>query len=209
MNRSPRRHWLAFAMLMTLLIVFGVAMLLVMWIGDASTTKPPAGQRAELVMSPSGRYRARLWRCCDITTNAISGFRVEDTETRRVYRQNLADVPELHSSAGGTFFAWTPGEAYLVLVTDRTGTSHGCDDLLVYTGDGSALIYNSAPANLCRSLGDADLSIEIVDLTAAHIVYATYPPGCYRLDLAQNAVMELSRDECSVSIDRRKEGSDG
>jgi hypothetical protein len=197
MNRSLHRHWLTLTMLMTLLMILGVAALLIMWIGETSTTSSPAGQRAELVTSPSGRFRARLWRCCDITANTISGFRIEDTETRRVYRQNLADVPELHSAAGGTFFAWTPGEAYFVLVTDVTGTSHGCDDLLVYAGDGSALIYNSAPTNLCRSIGAADLSIEIVELAHGHIVYATYPSGCYRLDLSQNEVIELSPDECA------------
>lgn len=118
-----------------------------MWISDTSTTKSPAGQRAELVTSPSGRYHARLWRCCDIT--------------------------------------------------DRRVTSHGCDDLLVYTGNGSALIYNSAPTNLCRRIGDANLSIEILDMGAEYVVYATYPLGCYRLDLSQNDVIELSPDECS------------
>lgn len=197
MKRRPHPRSLTLAMLMTLLITSGAAIVLVMWIVDSSTTPSPAGQRAELIISPSGRYQARLWRCCDITANIISGFRVEDTETRRVYQQSLADVPELHSSAGGTFFAWTPGEAHLLLVTDLMGTSHGCDDLLVYTGNGSALVYNSAPTNLCRSIGDADLSIEVLDMAAEYIVYATHPPGCYRLELLRNDLIQLSPDECS------------
>lgn len=119
----------------------------------------PQGSRAEQVTSPSGRYTAQLWRCCDVS-NYISGFDVFDNTTEHLTRQHIDQVPGLVDRAGGVYFEWTPSENYLVIITDNRATSHGCDELLVYSGDGSELVYSSVPTSICTVLmGDVSLSV--------------------------------------------------
>ena len=130
----------------------------------ASTPEPPSGDVAEQVTSPHGRYIAQLYRCCEFYPY-ISAFEIVDTQTGATHLQNLSDVENLDSLAGGIYFAWTPSENYLVITTDNRVTSHGCDELLVYSADGGELVYSSVSTSPCNGLM-YDLDIGVLDLCA-------------------------------------------
>lgn len=121
--------------------------------------EPPAGQMAEQIVSPTGRFVAQFWRCCDIY-NYISGFDITDTQTGIRYRQNLEWVEGLHFLAGGVSFEWTPSENYLVIITNNRVTSHGCSELLVYTGDGRELVYTSLDTSFCSVHPEGDVGMQ-------------------------------------------------
>ena len=143
---------------------FLVVLLVGIFFSRDNVLNRPSGSPAEQVSSPQGRYIAQLWRCCEVY-NYISGFEIRDTHTGRSVRQDLSDVEGLNDLAGGGFFAWTPSENYLVIVTDDRVTSHGCDELLVYTGDGRELVYSSVSTSVCRLLM-TDSSIAVLGLCA-------------------------------------------
>ncbi|MEO8612223.1 MAG: hypothetical protein ABI690_30290 [Chloroflexota bacterium] len=76
--------------------------------------------------------------------------------------------------AGGIYFAWTPSEHYVAITTDNRVTSHGCDEVLVYSGDGRELVYSgdgrelvysSVPTSVCSVL-EADFELGVQDLCA-------------------------------------------
>lgn len=123
----------------------------------------PPGVKAEQVISPAGRYTAQLWRFDTTTHQYISGFDIADSQSGTHYWQNLQAVENLNPIAGGVYFEWTPTENYLIVVTDPRVTSHGCDDLLVYTGDGHELVYSSVSTSICRSIM-ADIDFGLIAL---------------------------------------------
>jgi hypothetical protein len=143
------------------------------WINSTvSLFEPPAGQMAEQNISPTRRFVAQLWRCCDIY-DYISGFDISDTQTSVRYRQNLRWVEGLHFLAGGIFFEWTPRENYLVIITDNRVTSHGCDELLVYTGDGSELVYTSLDTSFCSGHPEDNVGMTVIICDNDDILYSS------------------------------------
>jgi hypothetical protein len=149
----------------TLILIFlGIYGMGLQTVSLSPTAEAPSGSAAEQIVSPNGRYVAQLYRCCDIY-NYISGFQITDTQTGQAYIQNLADVENLNSLAGGIYFAWTPSEHYVVISTDNRVTSHGCDEVLVYSGDGRELVYSSVPTSICSFL-TADAGLGVLDLCA-------------------------------------------
>jgi hypothetical protein len=165
----------------------------------------PQSDRAEVVTSPSGRFQAQLWRCCDFLYNYISGFAVYDTLAGQLRWQAITGhIEGTHPTlAGGVFFEWTPSEHYLVVVTDDAVTSHGCDALVVYSGDGAALVYNGAPTNPCNTLGlgPVDSDVRVVALCANDDVLFVEHGGYFRLTPASGVVTENPSQGCDSSED--------
>jgi hypothetical protein len=52
------------------------------------------------------------------------------------------------------------------MTTDLRVTSHGCGDLLVYTGDGSAFVYSTVHSDPCSKGILADFGIGVLDVCA-------------------------------------------
>lgn len=143
---------------MFILMLFGVA------VGSAQLIPTPSAVPPEQIVSASGHYTATIERCC-ADYSYIAAFDVTDNQTGITSHQNLKDVPNLDLLAGGISFAWTPNEHYLVLETDNRVTSHGCDELLVYTGDGSQRVYTTLGISICRLI-QADGGITVLDFCA-------------------------------------------
>ena len=142
-----------------ILLVILIASISLYRTNNSLLSEEPSGNKEETVTSPTERYSALLWRCCQ-EYNFISGFDVRDSLTGQTYRQRLKDV--LGVLPGGISFSWLPSENYLLVTTRNRVTSHGCMELLVYKGDGSALVYSSVPDSVCSKLGgyvDSTLSV--------------------------------------------------
>jgi hypothetical protein len=145
-------------------------------------------------MSPSGRYTAQLYLCCDIYSY-ISRFEIYDRETGITHAQNLSDVSGLNPIAGGITFDWTPSEHYLLIITNNRVTSHGCNELVVYTGDGSELVFTSAnTTSVCRIHPDADTGLSVEKICPNDdIIYSGY-----RLTPSTGVVISLGSEETSA-----------
>jgi hypothetical protein len=157
--------------------------------------KQSLGEASEITFSPSGRFYAHLWRCCDVYPY-ISAFDIFDRRNIQLHRMELRTVEGLPESAGGTFFEWTPSEEFLVIVTDNRVTSHGCSELLVYKGDGSALIYNSAYSSVCRLHPTADQEITILELCNNDDVLFLQQGRTYVLSPSSGTVIRAAGTTC-------------
>ncbi|MBI1258466.1 MAG: hypothetical protein GC204_13445 [Chloroflexi bacterium] len=117
-----------------------------------ATLPTPQGTRDQ-VSSPSGRYSAALWYCCDFY-RYVETFEITDHVTGGTHRQDIRQAAGLSPYDSGSNYHWTPNEHYFWVITDIASSSHGCDQLLVYTGDGSRLVFDSAItiANPCRGI---------------------------------------------------------
>jgi hypothetical protein len=118
--------------------------------------------RSPVRFSPSRRYSVQLTTYAQPFTFAFSAFTLYDSQTKHLSHQQLSDVPVPSGEPSGMTFDWTPSERYLWITTDDLATSHGCDELFVYTGDGSRLVFDSAmTTSLCHVI-QVDASIEII-----------------------------------------------
>ena len=153
------------------------------------------GKQAETIISPSGRYTAQIGRCCDFY-DYISTFEVFDNQTNSSYRQNLNQVDGLSATAGGVFFNWTPSERYLVITTDNRVTSHGCDEVLIYDGDGSELVYNSSGMSICTQGLMADAQLSEIELCDNDDVIYVLAGKVYRLTPATGQKYEIPPMTC-------------
>lgn len=144
------------------------------------------------IISPNLRYVAELSRIPYFSDYyGFSGFSVFDTQTNSRYYQSIEDVPAPSSALSGISFAWTPSANYIVVVTDVISSSHGCDEMFVYTGDGRTLVFNTGTTTtLCRGI-TADAGLSVLALCPNDdIVYTGY-----RLTPSTGDYVALNRDD--------------
>lgn len=135
---------------------------------------PTPTPAAKILVSNTRRYTAELTSLATPFNFAFSGFTILDTQTQYTSQQNFAGV------ASGVSFDWTANDHYLLITTDIIASSHGCDEMLVFTGDGSRLVFDtSSTTSICRSI-ETDASIEIIaSCPNDDILY--YQSGTFRL----------------------------
>lgn len=158
---------------------------------------PLIGTPTQVFTSPMGHFTAQLWRHDQFGgTSYISGFDITDVQTGVVHRQALSDVFErLHSSYDGYSFQWTPSDNYIVVLADSMVSSHGCSEMLVYAGDGSALV-RKLDMSACAGIM-ADWSVRVLDVCANDdIIFAIQYSPVSRLSPATGEVVENEGDGC-------------
>jgi hypothetical protein len=170
----------------------------------ATVTVPPTpmppnvGSASAIITSPAGRYTAQLWRYDRFGTanGYISAFDITNVETGLTYRQRLSDVlPRLHQGHGGGSFQWTPSDNYLVITAEPMVSSHGCYDLFVYAGDGSALVH-TLDMSECAGIM-ADWWVSVVDVCGNDdILFAIQYHEPARLSPATGEITENQGDTC-------------
>lgn len=181
-------------------LLYASFILLVLLSGCQFPALLPSGSAGEVSMSPSGRFFAQPWLCC-AEYSYVVGFIIYDSHTGHLQRQNVRSVERLSEAAGGRSFQWTPTDNYLVIETDNMATSHGCDELLVYTGDGSSLVYNSALTSICNVLS-TDRGLSIFDLCQNDDILYTYGGlPHYLLTPSTGTILETDAQTCG-ELDR-------
>ncbi len=158
-----------------------------------SLETPISGTQGGAFESPSGRYTAQLSFCCD---EAISGFEITDHETEQRIRQDL-----LANGSPGTLLFWTPNEHYLMIISGKASTAHGCDELLVYSADGARLVFDTTQTlSICRQkIEIVNQPLRVMALCPNDAIYVE-TNVTYRIDLTTGAYRPLEDGE-SITCD--------
>ncbi len=156
-----------------------------------SLETPISGTQGGTFESPSGRYTAQLSFCCG---SAISSFEITDHETKQRARQDL-----LADGSPGTLLFWMPNEHYVLIISGKESTSHGCDELLVYSADGARLVFDTTHTlSVCRQ-SMVDQSLRVMAICPDDTIYVE-TNVTYRIDLTTGAYRQLEDGDQSHVI---------
>ena len=127
---------------------------------------------------------------------AFSEFTIFDRRTGRSNQQRLSEVPVPYGTPSGVTFVWTPTEHYLLITTDELASAHGCDELFVYRGDGSRLVFDSAmTTSVCHAIM-ADASVQVLAICPDDDIIFEQS-GVFRLTPSTGVYVSLGGDtEC-------------